>query len=102
MFTASVAGTQLLRAEVRFTDAAGTVLARRDRSEGPGFAVAEITPGRSTPVAEAPDRFWLHKRGLFAAVTWNYQRLHGRRWYRRHTSGRPAAEPAKARIRATA
>jgi predicted amidohydrolase len=84
------------------TDAAGMVLARRDRSEGPGFAIAEITPGRSEPVAETPDRFWLHKRGAIGAFTWNFQRAHGRRWYRRHTSGRPAAEPAKARIRATA
>ena len=27
--------------------------------------------------------------------TWDYQRIHGRRWYRRHTSGRPAAEPPR-------
>jgi hypothetical protein len=66
------------------------------------LAVAEVTPGRSTPVAEPPERFWLHRRGIVPALTWNYQRLHGRRWYRRHTAGRPAAQPSRSRIRAAA
>jgi len=84
------------------TDARGTVLSRREREEGPGFAIANVTPGRSEPIADPPDRFWLHRRGAVAAAVWNYQRLHGRRWYRRHVSGRPAATPGEARIRAAA
>ncbi len=67
-------------------DAGGAVLARRDRDEGPGIVVADVTLGRRPPSATAPDRFWLHKRGPLAAAMWNVQRLHGRRWYRRHVA----------------
>ena len=74
------------------TDAEGRVLARRDRDQGEGIAVAEVEPGRRPPLDQPPDRFWLHDRGAVAALAWNYQRLHGRRWYRRHVAGRPARE----------
>ena len=62
----------------------GTVLARRHWSEGEGVALGDVSPARSAPLAEPPDRFWLHRRGLIAALVWNYQRVHGRRWYARH------------------
>jgi len=74
------------------SDAEGRVLARRDRDEGSGFAIAEVEPGRRQPLRQPPDRFWLHDRGPVAAFTWNYQRLHGRRWYSDHVAGRPARE----------
>jgi hypothetical protein len=76
-------------------DAHGRVLARRDRREGAGFALADVTPGRVAPSAEIPDRFWLHKRGAVATMLWHYQRAHGRRWYRRHTRGRPPLEVSR-------
>ncbi len=72
-------------------EADGTVVARRDRTEGEGLAIGEIEPGRRQPLARTPDGFWLHRRGGLAALTWNYQRIHGRRWYRRHVRGRPAS-----------
>jgi deaminated glutathione amidase len=68
------------------TDAGGVVLAERRREEGEGIVVAEVTPGARPPAQELPSRFWLHKRGILPAVVWNYQRVHGRRWYRRHVS----------------
>ena len=64
----------------------GTVLAARDWSDGEGVVVAEVEPGRREPSAQPPDKFWLHRRGTIAALTWNVQRAHGRRWYRRHVS----------------
>jgi predicted amidohydrolase len=64
-------------------DADGTVLARRDASEGAGVIVADVQPRRVDPLP-APGRFWLHHRGALPAFVWNYQRAHGRRWYRRH------------------
>jgi predicted amidohydrolase len=70
-------------------DADGRVLARRDRDAGAGFAIADVEPGRRPPLDAVPDRFWIHKRGPAASVAWNVQRLHGRRWYRRHVAGRP-------------
>ena len=70
-------------------DATGRALARRDRRDGPGFAIADVEPRRTTPLDEVPDRFWLHRRGLVPAFTWNYQRWLGRRWYARHTAHRP-------------
>ncbi|MFN8546263.1 MAG: carbon-nitrogen hydrolase family protein [Candidatus Binatia bacterium] len=71
-------------------DAQGTVRARRDAADGPGIAVADIEPGRATPADGLPGGFWLHRRGPMLALMWAYQRLHGRRWYARHTAGRPA------------
>ena len=73
----------------RIVDAAGSVLAVRDREDGEGIAIADVEPGRRRPLREPPDRFWLHRRGATAAFAWNYQRLHGRPWYRRHVAGRP-------------
>jgi predicted amidohydrolase len=70
-------GTMLVEAD-------GTVVARRTRDEGEGFVVGELTPARREPLEQPPNRFWLHRRGALAAFAWNYQRLHGRRWYRRH------------------
>jgi predicted amidohydrolase len=64
-------------------DADGTVLARRDASQGAGVIVADVQPRRVDPLP-APGRFWLHRRGALPAFVWNYQRAHGRRWYRRH------------------
>jgi predicted amidohydrolase len=71
-------------------DAEGTVLARRDREQGEGLAIADLEPGRREPLRETPNRFWLHRRGALAAFAWSYQRLHGRPWYRRHVRGRAA------------
>jgi predicted amidohydrolase len=74
------------------TDARGRILDAVDRSDGEGFAIADVEPGRQQPLRQPPDRFWLHRRGAMAAVAWNYQRLHGRPWYRRHVRGRPARQ----------
>jgi predicted amidohydrolase len=76
------------------TDARGNLLARRDRADGPGHAIAEVEPGSVTPAAQAPDRFWLHDRGAIAAFFWSYQRAHGPGWYRRNVRGRPPAQPS--------
>ena len=70
-------------------DATGRVLARRDRREGPGIAIADVEIGRREPLDPVPDRFWLHPRGPMPAAMWNVQRAHGRRWYARHVAGRP-------------
>ena len=66
-------------------DADGTILARRHWRDGEGVVIAEVTPGRRAPAAEPPDSFWLHERGAVATWTWNVERLHGRRWYRRQS-----------------
>jgi predicted amidohydrolase len=72
------------------TDARGRILDAIDCTEGEGFAIAEVEPGPVEPIAQPPDRFWLHNRGAVAMLAWNYQRLHGRPWYRKHVRGRPA------------
>jgi hypothetical protein len=69
-------------------DAAGGVLARRDRREGPGFAIADVQIGRAQPLDPVPDSFWMHPRGPMPTFMWNVQRAHGRRWYARHVAGR--------------
>lgn len=68
----------------------GTILALRRGNEGSGVVVADVEIGRVLPVAAIPRRYWLHRRGLLPAVAWNTQRLHGRRWYRRHVRARPS------------
>lgn len=65
-------------------DASGEVLALRHRDDGSGFVIAEVEAERGPAIEPVPDRFWLHPRGSLPAVTWNTQRLLGRRWYRRH------------------
>jgi predicted amidohydrolase len=70
-------------------DADGRVLARRERSEGSGYVIAEVEARRSPPREEVPDRFWLHRRGALSAAAWNTERLLGRRWYARNVRGRP-------------
>jgi predicted amidohydrolase len=75
-------------------DARGNVLGRRGREEGPGHVISEVEPGSVSPVATAPDRFWLHDRGALGTFFWNYQRAHGPRWYARHVRGLPPAQPA--------
>jgi len=62
----------------------GDVLALRRDEEGSGVAVAEIDVGRAQPADPIPNRYWLHRRGLLPAIAWSTERLHGRRWYRRH------------------
>jgi predicted amidohydrolase len=84
-------------------DGHGGVLGARGREQGPGLVLAELQPGRVAPSEEVPDSFWMHRRGPVAAAMWSYQRAHGRRWYRRHTRGRPpAAAPALAEPRIAA
>lgn len=76
-------------------DAEGRVLARRDRREGSGHVVAEVSAERVTPAEPVPSRYWMHGRGVIPGLAWNTERLHGRRWYRRHVRGRPAYEPRR-------
>jgi predicted amidohydrolase len=66
------------------TDADGTLLAERSWRDGEGIVLADVQPGRTPPALEPPAGFWLHRRGPMAATAWNYQRWHGRRWYRDH------------------
>ena len=66
------------------TAADGELLAFRAWHEGEGVVVAEVEPGRRAPLRNPPDRFWLHRRGVIPAISWNLHRAHGRRWYRRH------------------
>jgi hypothetical protein len=65
----------------------GQVLAQHRGDAGSGVAVADVEIGRVAPTAAIPSRYWLHRRGLLPAIAWNTQRLHGRRWYRRHVRG---------------
>jgi predicted amidohydrolase len=78
-----------LQGGATIVDAHGRTLAHRGREAGAGVVLADVVPARVTPEADIPDGFWLHQRGTMAAATWAYQRVHGRRWYRRHTAGRP-------------
>lgn len=72
--------------EAAICSADGTVLARRGPEEGEGVVMADVEPVRRPPVADAPDGFWLHRRGALPALAWAYQRAHGRRWYRRRVA----------------
>jgi predicted amidohydrolase len=77
-------------------DASGRVLAGRAAEHGEGVVIAEVEPGRVQPRLQAPDRFWLHRRGAIGAFTWWYQRLWGEPYYREHVRGRDPASPSVA------
>lgn len=67
-------------------DADGTALAFRERTQGSGFAIADVELGRRVPERELPDGYWICRRGVIPEVAWKYQRLDGRRWYRKQTA----------------
>jgi predicted amidohydrolase len=73
----------------QIADADGRVLARREPGDGSGVAIADVNAARTAPKEHIPDRYWLHRRGAAPALSWNTQRLFGRRWYRRNVRGRP-------------
>jgi predicted amidohydrolase len=77
------------------TDATGRILAERSWREGAGVVVADVEPGRIAPLDQPPARFWLHDRGSVGAFAWWFQRLHGRRWYERHTRREPERAQAQ-------
>ncbi len=64
----------------------GAVLAARNKDQGAGVVVADVDICRRAPKAEPPEGFWLHRRGVLPTAVWHYQRLHGRRYYRRHVA----------------
>lgn len=86
-----------LRGGAQVLDASGHVIARRDRDEGAGVVVADVTIGRTETYEAVPGRFWVVPLGLVGETLWRYQRAHGRRWYRRHVRG-PRDLPAPARV----
>lgn len=73
-------------------DASGRVLAQTEAREGATFVTAVVEPQRTQPLESVPDRYWLHARGAMATWSWHSQRLHGRRWYRRHVRGHAPLE----------
>jgi predicted amidohydrolase len=67
-------------------DAAGNVLARRDKSDGAGFIVADVEVGRTASTEHIPAGFWIQELDPISKFGWHTQGWHGRRWYRRHVA----------------
>lgn len=65
-------------------DAAGAVVGRREPEAGPGIVIADVAVGRAAPVEPLLDSYWIEPMGPVGELLWRYQRIHGRRWYRRH------------------
>jgi predicted amidohydrolase len=70
--------------ETQVVDALGNVLARLERRDGEGIAVAEVEPGSIAPGEEPPSGFWICDLPWLLKAVWQYQNLHGRLYYRRH------------------
>lgn len=75
------------------SDADGNVLAMRTRADGPGLAIADVTPGPARTTRPLPNRFWLQRRGAVASLLWASPGTHGRRDSRRTGGQRPLARP---------
>jgi predicted amidohydrolase len=75
------------------TAADGTMLAYRHHSQGQGVVTADVTLGKQLPAHSPPSRFWLHPRGTLPSLAWNYQRIHGRRYYRTHIAETAPTKP---------
>lgn len=69
-------------------DGEGNTIALRDRHEGQGIVIGNIKIGRTTPQQDIPNKYWLHDRGPIPTLAWNYQHLHGRRWYKKNVAHR--------------
>jgi predicted amidohydrolase len=72
--------------ETQIVDGSGKILERLAREEGDGVITATITPGRTTPSEEIPDRFWIPNLPAVIRFAWTYQNAHGRRYYNRAKS----------------
>jgi predicted amidohydrolase len=70
------------------SDAYGRLLAFRDARDGEGVAVADVRIAAVPPAQPVNGTYWLVRRGPIPALAWEYQRAHGRRWYRDHASAR--------------
>ena len=68
--------------ETMVVDSTGEVLSRLSREDGEGLAVAEVQPGRTDPVEDIPERFWIPRLPLLIRMVWFYQNFHGRLYYR--------------------
>lgn len=60
----------------------GTVLARRDRLEGPGVVLAEVTVGSVEPLEQLPERHYIDPPGIFWDRPFHLYGALGRRHYR--------------------
>ncbi len=74
----------VLEGNTAIVDAKGKILARRYKEDGPGIVLAEVSLGNINPERDIPDRFWLRKRTLLAAFSWNYHGFLTRRWYKKN------------------
>ncbi len=71
--------------EAQVVDASGRVLARLQREDGEGLAIAEIEVGRpATPAEEPPEGFWIARLPALIRLVWHYQNVHGSLYYRLH------------------
>jgi predicted amidohydrolase len=70
--------------ESQIVDGRGRILARRERREGEGVIVAEVSPGRlAEPWAPIPDDFWIPDLPELMLEFWDRQNEHGRDYYER-------------------
>lgn len=74
----------VLEGHTAIVDARGHILAHRDKSEGEGVILAEVTIGRINTIDPIPNRFWLRNRTFLAAFSWHHTGFIGRRWYKKN------------------
>jgi predicted amidohydrolase len=72
--------------ETQIVTAEGTVLAKMDQSDGDGYIMADINPGRQAPSEKVPDRFWIPDMPVPIRFAWWYQNLHGQWYYQKRRS----------------
>lgn len=71
--------------ETKIVDAGGKVVARRDRDEGAGLAVADVLLEAVTPRETLDERsFWIPRMTRFHVGYWHHQNACGKRYYRKH------------------
>lgn len=73
----------VLMGETQIVDAAGRILARRTKEEGPGLLVGEVEPGAQAPAAACPDRFWIPAFTKRFKALWVHQNWASKPDYRR-------------------
>ncbi|MEN1969988.1 carbon-nitrogen hydrolase family protein [Lentibacillus sp. N15] len=69
-------------------DGQGNRVAFRDHRQGEGIITGEIKIGQTKPSKVISDAYWLHNRGPIPSIAWNYQRWHGKRWYKKHVAAK--------------
>lgn len=78
----------ILEGHTAIIDGHGNILAHRNKEEGEGIVVADITAGYVGSQCDIPKHYWLRKRGFLPTLSWHLDGFIGKIWYNKHVKNK--------------